>query len=186
MPSTNQITKVKLGDIIYEIRDKLAVSFQPQTLTDAQKEQARQNIGAQEAPATAGTNGQALVLDDNGNPVWGDVTVGNATATTAGIAKLYEDVDNLNTDGAPSQKAVNEAIQANKFGAVVNEDQEMAEFIQGVGTQVAGPDVYGAVKMYDTVDGNSEDGTVTQKAVNEAITQSKTTFTVADGELVVA
>lgn len=181
-----KITKVKLGDVIYDLSDKSAVSVLPQTLTDAQKTQARSNINAVAAPNTTGTEGQALVLDASGNPVWGDVAVSNATSTVAGVAKLYQDVNNLNEDGAPSQKAVNQAIEANKFGATVDEEQELASFVSGIGTQVAGPTTYGAVKMYDTVNGESTDGTVTQKAVNDAIKQSQSSFSVNEaGELVI-
>lgn len=184
-----KITKIKLGNDIYDISDKNAVSVLAQTLTAEQKAQARTNIDALANPASAGTEGQALVLNGDGNPVWGDVAVENATSTVAGIAKLYDNVNDENTDGAPSQKAVNDAIEANKFGAVVDEDQEMASFIQGIGTQVAGPDTYGAIKMFDTVDGNSTEGTVTQKAINDAIKESQASMQMTvdpnTGELVI-
>lgn len=180
-----KITKVKLGDVIYDLSDKSAVSVNAQSLTDAEKLQARTNIGAVAAPDTAGTEGQALVLDATGNPVWGDVSVSDATDAVAGIAKLYQDVDNNNVDGAPSQKAVNDALAAQRFGATVDEDEEMASFTTGIGTQVADSTTYGAVKMYDTVDGNSEDGTVTQKAVNDAISSVQMSFDPNTEELVV-
>lgn len=49
-----------LAPVAYKIVDDTAVKFTPQTLTDAQKTQARTNIGAAEAPNTSGDSQATL------------------------------------------------------------------------------------------------------------------------------
>ena len=92
-----------------------------QTLTATQQAQARENIGAvdtaalaikQDAPAIAGTEGQVLTIDDQGDPIWATPT---DAVSRQEFDALAEDVTDLESALNKLQLQITPQIIPNKY-----------------------------------------------------------------------